>query len=155
MLWVPKRTVLLRRFFWVPTTYVLVKKWKELFSSMHSCLGAWYMILNICKQINGLAISFFLLLHVKLISLTLNHTYWVLFDSKCMYHVWIQKSFVRGGPTLTMFFFKLIGGSEYHYKRAIISPPAKQRFVGVPMMAQHWMLAWWLCNFPGFADQSC
>ena len=42
------------------------------------------------------------------------------------------ESFVRGDPTLTTFFycfFFLIdegGGSMYHYKRAIIGPPAKR-----------------------------
>ena len=31
MFWVPKRTVSLRRFFWVPTTYVLIEKKKKYF----------------------------------------------------------------------------------------------------------------------------
>ena len=38
------------------------------------------------------------------------------------------ESFVRGGPALTTFFlvYEGSGGSKYHYKRAIIGPPAIQ-----------------------------
>ena len=48
-----------------------------------------------------------------------------------------SRNFVRGGPTLTFlgFCYSLLmggGGSKYHYKRAIIGPPAKRQ-----MMAQH------------------
>ena len=46
-------------------------------------------------------------------------------------HARIQKD-LSGGPTLTLFFFFFFffidggeGGSKYHYKRAIIGPPAK------------------------------
>ena len=44
------------------------------------------------------------------------------------------ESFVRGGPTLTTFFFLSFyfdegGGSEYHYKRGIVGPPAKRHLV--------------------------
>ena len=52
------------------------------------------------------------------------------------------EDFVRGGPTLTTFFFFFfwgggfvfffswweIGGSKYHYKRAMIGPAAKRHF---------------------------
>ena len=38
-----------------------------------------------------------------------------------------------------------LGGSKYHYKWAIIAV----FFAGVPMMVQHWMLAWKLCDFQG------
>ena len=77
------------------------------------------------------------------------------------------ESFVRGGPTLTIF-FNWWGeeGSKYHYKPAIIGPPAKPRFTGVPMMAQTlnavlvtlWFFRWFgpllprnpiFCIFPG------
>ena len=43
------------------------------------------------------------------------------------------ESFVRGGPTLQLFF--LMRGSKYHYKRATIGPPGIQCFPGVLMMA--------------------
>ena len=47
------------------------------------------------------------------------------------------ESFVRGGPTLTTFVFcfgwRGDGGSKYHYKGAIIGPPAKH----------HWMEFRW------------
>ena len=35
----------------------------------------------------------------------------------------------------------------YHNKRAIIGPPDKQRFAGVPIVAQPWMLVLQLCDF--------
>ena len=35
-------------------------------------------------------------------------------------------------------------GSKYNHKRVIIGPPA-----GVPLMDQHLMLAWQLCDFQG------
>ena len=46
------------------------------------------------------------------------------------------ESFVKGGPTLTtfcLFFFffctdEVRGGSKYHYKQAIIGPPAKHHW---------------------------
>ena len=41
MFQVPKRTVSLRPFFWVPTTYVLIEKWEKYFSGTHSYLEAW------------------------------------------------------------------------------------------------------------------
>ena len=39
----------------------------------------------------------------------------------------------------SVFYLMGEGGSKYHYKRAIIGPPAKRvwRFAGVPMMAKH------------------
>ena len=56
-------------------------------------------------------------------------------------------SLVRGGYNFD-FSFKLtrveMRGSKYHYKRAIIGPPAIReiwRFAGVPMMAHIWRFA--------------
>ena len=59
-----------------------------------------------------------------------------------------QESFVRGGPTLTFFVVVFVvvyelkrgeRGTKYHYKSAIIDPPAnchlKWLSAGVPMMA--------------------
>ena len=55
------------------------------------------------------------------------------------------ENFARGGPTLTTFSFLLFvffvffvflsgfGGSKYHYKRAIIGPPAKRHLNGVSL----------------------
>ena len=36
------------------------------------------------------------------------------------------ESFVRGGPTLTIFLDGRDNPSKYHYKRTIIGPPAKR-----------------------------
>ena len=46
--------------------------------------------------------------------------------------------FVRGGRTLTTFFFFLITGGRIQIP---LKTPLKWRFTGVPMMAQHRMLA--------------
>ena len=58
------------------------------------------------------------------------------------------ESFARGGSTFTFFSWWGEKGSKYLFKRAIIGQPAKRHF-SVPMMAQHWMLAWQLCNVQG------
>ena len=48
------------------------------------------------------------------------------------------ESFVRGGPTLTTFFFE---GKEdpnkYYYKRAIIDPPSKHHLNGVSLTGRY------------------
>ena len=46
-----------------------------------------------------------------------------------------QKSFARGGPTLTFLFFFFLGR---HYKWAIISPPAKRHFNGILLARRSW-----------------
>ena len=45
------------------------------------------------------------------------------------------ESIVRGGPTLTKFFFSIMGEelSKYHFKRAIFGPPAKRHLNGVSL----------------------
>ena len=60
-----------------------------------------------------------------------------------------SESFVRGGPTLTTLFLFDEGRewSKYHYKRAIIGPPAKHHINGVLLAFRWWtnigmMLAW-------------
>ena len=45
------------------------------------------------------------------------------------------ESFVREGSTLTGF---LRGGSKYHYKRAIIGPPAKRHLIVVTLAGRCW-----------------
>ena len=56
-----------------------------------------------------------------------------------MYACADPESFVRGGPTMTMFFCFVYfswwgeGGYKYHYKRAIIGLPTKRH-----LMAFHW-----------------
>ena len=59
------------------------------------------------------------------------------------------ESFFRGGPTLRMFFFFLL----LFLVNEWIQMPLKSghhrpaREAGEPMIAQHWMLAWYLCDF--------
>ena len=54
------------------------------------------------------------------------------------------ESFVGGGPLLTTFFFSFVflegreDPSQYHYKRAIIDPPAKRHLNGVSMACRYW-----------------
>ena len=60
------------------------------------------------------------------------------------------EKFVRGGPTLTtfFFFFKLMRGDmiqiplKADHHRPASETPFTRRFAGVLMMAQHLMLAW-------------
>ena len=48
-------------------------------------------------------------------------------------------NFVRGGPTLTHFLSLMRGGrSKYHYKRAIIGPPAKRHLNDVSLACRWW-----------------
>ena len=57
------------------------------------------------------------------------------------------ESFVRGGPTLTTF---LIDEGRDDPNTTLIGPSlASQRFAGVPMMAQHWMLVGSFVIFQG------
>ena len=49
-----------------------------------------------------------------------------------------SKKFVRGGPTVHVFIYYFLvdegeGGSKYHYKRAIIGPPAKRHLNGAAL----------------------
>ena len=45
------------------------------------------------------------------------------------------ESFVRGGPTLTVFFFQIMRerGSKYHLELVIMGPPAKRHLNGVSL----------------------
>ena len=53
------------------------------------------------------------------------------------------ESFVRGGPTLIKFFLVYEGRDDpADHHRPASEMPFKWRFAGVPMMAQHWILAW-------------
>ena len=53
------------------------------------------------------------------------------------------------------FFFSLMRGASIQlplltsHQRPVIETPFKWRFTGGPMMAQHWMLNWKLCDFKG------
>ena len=58
-------------------------------------------------------------------------------------HARIQKFFVRGWPTLRKIFLLVDEGGggggriqKYHYKRAIIGPPAKRHLNGVSLACQ-------------------
>ena len=60
------------------------------------------------------------------------------------------ESFVRGGPTLTPFFFGWWGkgGSKYYYKRANNGPSAKRHINGVSLACRWWPnIECWLCSF--------
>ena len=65
------------------------------------------------------------------------------------------ESYVRGGcKFMTFFFFIFLVDEGIEDLNTTISGPssAHQRnaiFAGVPMMAQHWMLAWQFCDFQG------
>ena len=55
-----------------------------------------------------------------------------------------SRKFCQRGSNFDNVFFKSWwgeGGSKSLFKQAIIGPPAKRRFSGMPMNAQHWMLA--------------
>ena len=69
---------------------------------------------------------------------------------KSRMHMRGSRNFLRGDPTLTTFFFSwrekpLKAG----YYRPASKTPLKWRFAGMPMMAQHWILAWLLRDFSG------
>ena len=59
------------------------------------------------------------------------------------------ESFVRGSYFDNVFFYSWWGEgwSKYHYKRAIIGPPAKHFFC--LSLACQWWLAWRLCDLQG------
>ena len=64
-----------------------------------------------------------------------------------------QGSFVRGGSTLTTFFFLFVwsmseGGSKYHLTRAILGPLAKRHINGVSRAWRRWPnIECWLGSF--------
>ena len=72
------------------------------------------------------------------------------FDINCLHVTHLNKKvqiqtcanperFDRGGPTLTTLFFSLWGDiSKYHYKRAIIGPPAKHHLNGATLACWWW-----------------
>ena len=60
------------------------------------------------------------------------------------------ENFVRGGQTLTTFLFSWwgVGGSKYHYKRAIIGLPAKRHLNGASLACWWWPnIKFWLGRF--------
>ena len=65
-----------------------------------------------------------------------------------------SRKFCQRGPTLTFFLFDE-GRKDPNTNISCPSTawarrtPFKWRFAGGPMMAQHWMLDWWLCDFKG------
>ena len=74
-------------------------------------------------------------------------------DGKVQTHVRIQKVLPEWGPTLTSFYFHFFSENEGEriqilvplkvgHHRPASETPFKWRFAGGPMMAQHWMLAW-------------
>ena len=88
-------------------------------------------------------------------------SYFKPYDFTFWWAAWLRgyRKFCQGGPKLTYFFVFVFfscwveGGSIYHYKQSIIGLPAKCHLNGISlaglMMAQHWMLAWQLCDFQG------
>ena len=75
----------------------------------------------------------------------------VINDSPSNWHQ-LNSPFLRGssrfghrGSNSDKFFPQLIDEGENK----------RWRFAGVQMMAQHWMRAWQLCDFPGDRDQYC
>ena len=78
----------------------------------------------------------------------------MIYEKRCVITCADPESFVRGGPNLItfffFFFFSCLGerGSEYHYKWAIISPPAKRHINGVSLAGRWWPnTECWLVSF--------
>ena len=65
---------------------------------------------------------------------------------RCQQHARIQKVLPEGGSTLTRFFFSDNEGERIQIPLKVGHHPSKTpfkwHFAGGPMMAQHWMLAW-------------
>ena len=82
MFWVLKRTVSSRRFFWVPTTYVLVQNWKAIF---------WYALFS-----GGLCFSYTnYFIKEKCLNIYPPCLTWVtLFETASLDHL-SQKTFIR------------------------------------------------------------
>ena len=68
MFWVLKKSVSLRQFWWVPTTYVSIEKKENYFSLTHPYLKSWYWVLFV---------SWKCYLLQKLDTLTFRWAYWV------------------------------------------------------------------------------
>ena len=77
----------------------------------------------------------------------------VFWCSNVSWHAWIRKILSEGGSNLRLFFLSLWGeeGSKYHYKGAIMGPPAKRHFYGVSLAGPWWRnINCWLGSFVNF-----
>ena len=84
------------------------------------------------------------LLHPKVTGVLIEKTLMHIFSKIRLFEVQPcadPESYARGGPTLTTFFWLLLGegGSKYHYKRTIIGQPVKLYLNGVSLVGRSWL----------------